>query len=163
MEQPDGERPFTIRILGTDGEGVAAFAREVEGLLLERGVVAEVAPAASSAGAIEERPMASGAAAGALVIVGRSVGRAASEAGPGGTRMEAPALEVALAPSVAGPRALLLELGTGPGAERSLGDAAAEVLLALERLGLVPASPGASYSDEDERKIAERLEDLGYL
>jgi hypothetical protein len=133
------ERRFAIRISGQDGTKVLSVAREVEGLLLERGATAEVEAQRDTE---------------AVVLLSGS----ASEASLAGGAVDVPILDIALDAHCASPRALVLDAGT-----RSVAAAAAEVLLALERLGIVPSSAGTSYSEEDERKIADRLEDLGYL
>ncbi len=48
------------------------------------------------------------------------------------------------------------------GAE-TVAESAARVIRTLELLGYISKSPDTDYSDDDERQISDRLEDLGYL
>ena len=58
------------------------------------------------------------------------------------------------------PLAPEVEIDTGrESVERSV----SRILATLERLGLIPAGPGGSYTPEEEAEIEGRLRDLGYI
>jgi hypothetical protein len=158
---------FTVCLTGPSGPWKSALALEIEGALLERGVQVQV---------LEEKDRLAGrrlmerCRVGVAVLVSAPALEApfSEEGSKGGLRLlEVRCEERAELPEGQGSQSPALHpTFLAKGGEADVRPCADKILELLESLGYFSgsaASAAAEYTPEEEKRIAERLADLGYL
>lgn len=153
---------FTIYVTGPEDCDKEALTDELEGALLERGV-AVIRSGAGDVG-MDSRAVSAARGSVAALVTAESLPEVEP---PGAGHLPPRFLEVRLLPDRGESQPESPQdqpfLIRASADRKSAGQSVDFILGTLERIGVIPTNPAADYTEEDEQKIAERLEDLGYM